>query len=691
MNALTRASLALALSAIALLAGAVPVTANTSGTAIVISQVYGGGGNTGAPYANDFVELFNPSSAAISLAGMSVQYASATGTGNFSANAVVTLSGSLGPGQHYLVQQASGGANGVALPAPDATGTVNMSGTAGKVILASTATGLACNGGSTPCSSAQLAQIVDLVGYGNASFFEGSAAAPTLSNTTAALRASNGCTDTDANASDFAAAAPAPRNTASAATSCTVATNPSGTGAATPAAVTPGGSTLLTVAVTPGANPASTGLAATADLGAIGGSATQQLFDDGTHGDVAAGDGTFSFAATVPLATAPGAKTLPVTITDAQARSGSASIPLSVTGPSTSSLVVSQVYGGGGNSGAPLTNDFVELFNRSGSPVSLAGASVQYAAAAGATWQVTALPAATLQPGQHFLVLESGGANGAAPPAGDATGTIAMSATAGKIALVGSATALSGACPTAACSTSSATARPRAASRGAAPPRRRATRRPTSAPTPAASTATTTPPTSRRARRTRGTRPPRFTCCGGPTGVGAASPASVPAGGSTLLTVTVTPGTDPASTGLAVACNLTAIGGSATQALVDDGTHGDATAGDDVFSFAATAAASPGATSLPCTVSDAQGRSNAVAIALTVEGPLLAIHDIQGAAHVSPHAGEVVSTNGIVDRPLDQRLLDPGPDARTRATRPPRASSSSRRRRRRSRSATRCT
>ena len=56
-----------------------------------------------------------------------------------------------------------------------------------------------------------------------------------------------------------------------------------------------------------------------------------------------------------------------------------------------SSLVVSQVYAGGGNSGASYTNDFVELHN-SGAPQSLAGWSVQYASAGGATWQVTPLP-----------------------------------------------------------------------------------------------------------------------------------------------------------------------------------------------------------------------------------------------------------------------------------------------------------
>jgi uncharacterized protein len=71
---------------------------------------------------------------------------------------------------------------------------------------------LGCNGGSTACGAVALARIVDLVGYGTANFFEGSGAAPGLGNTTAALRAGAGSTDTDNNAADFAAGAPTPRN-----------------------------------------------------------------------------------------------------------------------------------------------------------------------------------------------------------------------------------------------------------------------------------------------------------------------------------------------------------------------------------------------------------------------------------------------------------------------------------------------
>ena len=95
-----------------------------------------------------------------------------------------------------------------------------MAAGAGKVALVTTTTPLGCNGGSTPCSPAALATIVDLVGYGGANFFEGSGPTAALTNTTAASRANSGCTDTDNNASDFATGAPNPRNTASTPAPC---------------------------------------------------------------------------------------------------------------------------------------------------------------------------------------------------------------------------------------------------------------------------------------------------------------------------------------------------------------------------------------------------------------------------------------------------------------------------------------
>ena len=195
-----------------------PASAGTQD--LVISQVYGGGGNSGATYTHDFIELFNRGTAPITLDGMSLQYASATGTGNFGATAtqLTELSGTIQPKRYFLVQEASNAPVGVALPAPDQSDAISpiaMAAGAGKVALATGTTTLGCNGaGTAVCNASQLARIVDLVGYGNANFFEGTGAAPTLSATTSAQRDRGGCEDTDDNAADFTAAATAPRNSA---------------------------------------------------------------------------------------------------------------------------------------------------------------------------------------------------------------------------------------------------------------------------------------------------------------------------------------------------------------------------------------------------------------------------------------------------------------------------------------------
>src|SRR3989440_12685952 len=103
-------------------------------------------------------------------------------------------------------------------------------------------------------------------------------------------------------------------------------------------------------------------------------------------------------------------------------------------------VVISQVYGGGGNSGATYTNDFIELANRGTAPVDLSGWSVQYASAAGTSYQVTALTG-SVAPGAHYLVQEAQGTGGTTPlPTPDTTGTITMAAGSGKVALVTSAT-----------------------------------------------------------------------------------------------------------------------------------------------------------------------------------------------------------------------------------------------------------
>src|ERR1700754_3003976 len=119
-----------------------------------------------------------------------------------------------------------------------------------------------------------------------------------------------------------------------------------------------------------------------------------------------------------------------------------------LTAPAQAAVVISQVYGGGGNSGATLQHDFIEIFNNGTASESVGGWSVQYASAAGTSWQVTAIPAGTtLQPGAYLLIREAMGTGGSIPVVGDVTGAIAMSGTSGKVALASINGALTGAAP----------------------------------------------------------------------------------------------------------------------------------------------------------------------------------------------------------------------------------------------------
>jgi predicted extracellular nuclease len=176
---------------------------------VVISQIDGGGGNSGATLKNDFVELFNRGDAPVALTGWSVQYASSTGT----SWQVTALSGTIQPGGYYLVAESAGTGGTQDLPVPDASGSIPMSATNGKVALVSDAQALS---GSCPLGS----PVQDFVGFGSANCFEGSGSAAVLTNTTASLRAADGCTDTDNNAADFATGTPAPRNSASPTHTC---------------------------------------------------------------------------------------------------------------------------------------------------------------------------------------------------------------------------------------------------------------------------------------------------------------------------------------------------------------------------------------------------------------------------------------------------------------------------------------
>jgi DNA/RNA endonuclease G (NUC1)/fibronectin type 3 domain-containing protein len=181
----------------------ITVNPNVPPNHLVISQLYGGGGNSGATYQNDYVEIHNPSSAPVSTTGWSIQYGAATGT----TWQVQPLGGIIGPGEYYLVQLGTGGAIGSVNPQPNIFGSINLSATAGKVALS--------NAGA-PLGSCSDASIVDLVGFGSTSnCHEGSANAPAPSNTTSIFRKNGGATDSDQNGNDFLTGTPNPRRTTS--------------------------------------------------------------------------------------------------------------------------------------------------------------------------------------------------------------------------------------------------------------------------------------------------------------------------------------------------------------------------------------------------------------------------------------------------------------------------------------------
>ncbi|CAN5469433.1 hypothetical protein BH23ACI1_BH23ACI1_02550 [soil metagenome] len=439
-GALRLMAASMAVAALAFLQPAVP--AGLSHT-IVISQVYGGGGNSGATYTHDYIELFNRGDSAVSVTGWSVQYASAAGT----TWQTTSLNGTIPAGGYYLVQQAPGAGGTTPLPTPDATGVIPMSATAGKVALTSSATAL-----SGTCPSG--ATIVDFVGFGTAANCSETVPTPTLSNTTAAIRNGAGCTDTDHNGADFTVGAPAPRNSASPLSPCT---GPPALSINDVTVIEGDTGTLAATFMVSLSSPAPPG-GVTFDIATADGTATVADNDyeakNLTGQFIPAGEQTYIFEVLVIGDTniEPNEEFF-VNLTSITGAlpgrtQGVGTILNDDFAPPAFDVVISQVYGGGGNAGATYTHDFVELFNRGTESVSLGGWSVQYTSATGTgAWAVTPL-SGTIQPGRYYLVQQAAGAGGTTGlPSPDAVGGIAMAAGAGKVALHATPNAFSGVCP----------------------------------------------------------------------------------------------------------------------------------------------------------------------------------------------------------------------------------------------------
>lgn len=164
-------------------------------TTLMIYELYTAGGNAGATYNKDYVVIYNGTNAAIDLSGYTLQYASKTGA--FSIKA--TLTGTINSGDFFIVSDQNAGKNGAALPmaidflVADGLG---FGGSDGKVVLANN---------NIVVTSPTATNVVDYIGYGSATAYEGTAAVAALSTTTSAKR--NSFTDTNNNNTDFTVAA----------------------------------------------------------------------------------------------------------------------------------------------------------------------------------------------------------------------------------------------------------------------------------------------------------------------------------------------------------------------------------------------------------------------------------------------------------------------------------------------------
>ncbi|MDR3386641.1 MAG: S8 family serine peptidase [Rudaea sp.] len=443
--------------------------------------------------------------------------------------------------------------------------------------------------------------------------------------------------------------------------SLTVSGSPTASNAnATPASVSTNGTTLLTVQVAPGANPVSTGVQVRANLSSIGGSASQPMVDDGTNGDATAGDGIYSYAATIPGSVVSGSKTLPISVTDAQGRSTSAGIALSVgqqtalgasasATPSTvlagaaTHLVVTVTPGTNpASTGTQVKADLSSIggsasqaFVDDGSGASFSfDATVNAATSSGAkllSVTVTdaqsrsasaaiglAVPSKTSQP-----LSGSGVAAPASLHAGDATTLIVVVTPATSPASTGItvATNLS--------AIGGSTTQPLYddGTHGDAVAGDGVYSLATNIGAGTSVGSKTLPVSIADAQTRTASISIGLSIAASATGMsasgGSANPSTLDIGSSTVLTATIAPGTNPASTGVSASADLSSIGGSASQQFYDDGTHGDATAGDGVYSYQTTIApgTAPGSKAITVTASDAQSRTSSTGIGLTVATP----------------------------------------------------------------------
>ena len=196
---------------------------STADSNIRISQIYTRGGEPGATFQNDFIELFNRGNVDVDISGWTLIISnfsgtrpniqiSSTGIKLFSAISIIK------PGGHLLIKFGGNGINGQPITISDINlNPVPISDTGGQIVLVAKDKTLPFS--YCPAAPDLTGVVVDYVGYGSAICYEGTvtlAPPPDM----ALWRVGGGCTDNNDNLADFSFATPNPRTRQDGLTPC---------------------------------------------------------------------------------------------------------------------------------------------------------------------------------------------------------------------------------------------------------------------------------------------------------------------------------------------------------------------------------------------------------------------------------------------------------------------------------------
>jgi hypothetical protein len=440
-----------------------PAIGAEASSSLRISQVYTRGGEAGATYQNDFVEVFNAGNTTVDINGWAMVVITFEGTTQQAIGARFNSSFSVPPGMHLLFRFNGNGTAGQPTPGeyPIITD-ISLGSTSGQIMLLSPSQTLPT---SCPTSFSENGQVTDFVGYGTSACFEG-AVAPVPAANQSLTRIGGGCTDTDNNANDFALQAPNPRISTSALTSCGGTAPQAGVlnfSAAQYNVAEGAGKATITVI-----RSGNTSVPVTVNFATANGTAT-------AGSDYTAASGTLSFAANELQ------KTFDVTITDDTAVESSETVSLTLSNPtgtailgspasatltiqdndsttpppssSNSNLRISQIYTRGGEAGATYQNDFVEVFNAGSTAVDINGWAMVVITFEGTTQQAIGSrfnSSYSVPPGMHLLFRFNGNGTVGQPVPGEfpILTDISLGSTSGQVMLLSPSQNLPTGCPT---------------------------------------------------------------------------------------------------------------------------------------------------------------------------------------------------------------------------------------------------